>query len=533
MQSTRTSEPSIIQQALNNQHYAELKALLSLDNYRASYDLDEIKALVTNQALEASIRYTAYFYLVGHAELETLQALSAYMNFKFKDGICNAGMIAVSRGRQDVLRWLQVQGIVGLDYLNINGSKLILVAIYHGQLPMLQALLKPIDQGGYGLSLDVKNTGRRDTVLIAMSNARLDILQALLKPIDQGGYGLDILDVTDDHLKEGIPHPDLYIWIVLAKFDCLLNRNGLANAIEWVSQLMKSSPPDFIKAPLISHYEKLLQALVGQNRLEDAEQLTEALESLSVGRGRVKLVDIYQHVSDYTSAFDNCLSIFEDSECPQALRHEAGQNMAEFIFNGYAVLDSTGQLNPGLSLPMREMSDWERANAGIDANVMMQRAVFAYEYLEGNASDAANNLRAQLNKVLSGVVGTEGKTGLIVWQPRATALFLDYYLKKNRVLLFNECFKNSTGLLRETIDKQTNTATQSSLRLFAPNPKRKIDQISVEEEQTSKRLKTDDVNTMPVDDQMTLLNENGKRQAEEDLELDEDNRPAKRSRPNS
>lgn len=115
-------------------------------------------------------------------------------------------LAAIGGGHLDMLRMLtqpRKQGGYGLslDVRDGEGYCPVLTAIHYGQTEMLIKLLLPVDQGGYGLSLNTQNEEGNNPVIVAIEAAEMTILQLLLLPVEFGGYGLSITGNEEHILK--------------------------------------------------------------------------------------------------------------------------------------------------------------------------------------------------------------------------------------------------------------------------------------------------------------------------------------------
>ncbi len=225
---------TVIQIALANQNSKALK--IFLEAYTRKIDSEDIQRILNNLSLDDnSVQSAVYLYLIAQEKLEVLQNLPEKINFKYCDSYgWGAVLVAVQRGREDVLVWLvekrglalQVDDnckldpvIIAVAYrqkdmlallvkptheggynLSLNrpgGYSPVLAAAKYGQPAMLEILVKPTEEGGYNLSLDVKGKFGWGPVLMAIVNGEQETLRKLHNPIEKGGYGLS-LDIVDN-----------------------------------------------------------------------------------------------------------------------------------------------------------------------------------------------------------------------------------------------------------------------------------------------------------------------------------------------
>lgn len=461
-----------------------------LGAYQQKYDLEEVVALVTDEGLNKSIRHAAYIYLIVHADLDTLKNLAAHIDFAIKYAyIADAVLRAVVSGRQDVLAWLIQEKNLSLDVRDYYGAGPVYTAIKHGQVEMLQTLLKPVKEGGYGLSLDVHIDGA-GPVMCAVWHGQVEMLKVLLKPKAEGGYGLS-LNVQNNHgmgpvlyavwkgqfamleklLKPvaeggyGLPLGDVsnllhvasyqkYINIFLLIFMQHVNELGMNQgggaAFAWAQAAMNkyNFATDELKKLLVQRYKEILEQNLKVALESDAENVRDAIEALSPDEGFMKLVHIYAESRDFCSVWENYLTVFKSADALQKLKEEAACELAGLILSGNVVMDENGNLDKKVTesrgnAKLTPENEKIRAEEGKDLAIMQQRAIFAYGYLHKLTSVSANRLREKLNNILCGDLSQTAETQASVWAPSVTKKYLQYYAKKNRLLLNEEAYEAS------------------------------------------------------------------------------------------
>jgi hypothetical protein len=72
---------------------------------------------------------------------------------------------------------------------------------------------------------------------------------------------------------------------------------------------------------------------------------------------------------------------------------------------------------------------------------MQQRALYAYEYLHGDSSAVASQLRKRFDSALGG--GTKLDSQEVTWPLEVTSHYFEYYRVKKPILLTEESFTQS------------------------------------------------------------------------------------------
>jgi hypothetical protein len=469
----------------------------------------DLVKLVNDEDLDVYVRQNAYYQLVASADLATLQSLLPQL-LKMDERIMDASnkdiAIAIHEGREDVLRWLLKTVGVDLEDVDFNTVS---AAIIGNQLRMLRLLLKSLDEGGFGLTLDAKDVvltaikyGRiamlhelvktsghgfglslqvvddegHGPVALAIVNQQLDLLRALVTPVDKGGFGLT---VTEQDLELFVNQfsadsdPDYYYTLCLAYFNQLLAKNTCEAACAWLNKVIEllsdhSRKPtvdiwqamDIKKTPypkeellktMIPRCIELLSTYLENQNDNDAHLIANFIEEIAPGAADLTLAHHYQQEKDSVAAFKLYYKCLEDNTAPASRKQEAGVSIAEMIYMGGVVLNPDGSLNE----EQTRSGEVPASNENVtledlrvekqDAQLSMTRAILAYEYLSGNPSDAAARLRARCDKTLVLQSTARTEAGTSLWAPMACRQFMNYYVEKNINLLTEPSFLASAN----------------------------------------------------------------------------------------
>ncbi|WP_172622773.1 ankyrin repeat domain-containing protein [Aquicella siphonis] len=581
-----------------------------LEKHEVLYNLSEVEAIISDPSISQFIRYTAYLYLVAQGTLESLRKLSSEMDFSYYNSAgLSAVLIAIRSGRSDVLSWLlentdsslqakdsQGRGAVltaiafnqpdileklvkpqsengyglSLDESDINGYGAVITAVLHERAEMLQRLTKsrrhggyglPINatdnygnnavliaaakgrqailreltkskkKGGFGLSIKAKNHTGNDTVLISVANGQMATLTNLLKKKKQGGYGrklqvknnhgscpvltaigngqiemlrwlvktrtegggglslpvqnnrgydalqiavindqLDMLRLLLSDKSEngfGLIANDIrillqiaaetseriYLWLVMYEFEQRTKAHSSHDAIAWASVILNDFEfcREKLKSMLIARYREILQGHLDQpaHNKPEIHMLTDAVEKLSAGDGRLYCASHFIEYSDFTAAFEYYHSVFADPICAAEKREQAGIELTNMIYNGYIVI-SDGKLDISKSKARMQIKEPERRQEGKNLEIMRQRVIWAYEFLHNNSSAFANSMRNRFNIILSDILDTTCVSEPD-WSADSVRQFYEYYSRHNAAMLteaaFKRAFQNMTKLL--------------------------------------------------------------------------------------
>jgi TPR repeat protein len=231
--------------------------------------------------------------------------------------------------------------------------------------------------------------------------------------------------------------------------------------------------------PLTKRYEALIAYYINLPELPAHFQLlADKLEALSKGAARILLADTYLREKNIVAAYENYLSVFADSACSAERRVHAGNQLANMIFTGDVILKEDGELDEAQTDLRKSITIEQRNVEGVDPAVMQQRALYAYEYLHGDSSAEASQLRKRFDLALSGE--TKLITQAAIWPSEVTSRYFEYYVVKNLKLLTEESFKQSFRQMHALVSTNkaacaAETKSPASGSAFFAVPKKEVE----------------------------------------------------------
>jgi hypothetical protein len=275
---------------------------------------------------------------------------------------------------------------------------------------------------------------------MAVKTRQLAMLRKLLQPISDGGYGWQ--PEIESCLDYAWPDKNVFAFLVLYYFNKLVEA-GLSAALTWVDAVRtKFKAQTQLEQPLTERYTALLDYYISLPELPaDYKLLISKLEKVSRGAARIQLADTYLDEKNVVAAYENYISVFTDSTCLEAWCTHAGYQLANMIFTGAVILKDNGQFDAVKTESQKNIIVAQRDAEGKNPDIMRQRALYAYEYLHGDSSVEASQLRKRFDLALSGE--TELITQIAIWPLEVTCRYFNYYRHKNSKLLTEESFNQS------------------------------------------------------------------------------------------
>jgi ankyrin repeat protein len=370
---------------------------------------------------------------------------------------------AIQHGHIPVLHLLTEVSPEGLglpvdDVKDSGGRTSPLIAIAHGQKAMLHELVKPKSQGGhFGLSFNVPPSVRVETMdydpILHAAKVHdvcqeATMIEALLMPVDQGGFGLSLASENIPmYLKMAIresTHADFYI--CLAYFNQLIAQQQLEPACLW---LEKNLPVERINYDEWEYERsrlfKRLKELLTSIPLAQCSVIINLFNYYAPGRVHLFLGQHYNELHEFVESFRQLQRCYSEKDCDQQLRLESGLQLAEMIYLGHVVLNADGFLNEAQTKLIEQQAEKHVAQQEpipLLQTPQLQRVIYAYEYVYNSSLAGAQVLADRIEKIFAGQltvqIGTEQRRSLLA--PAAIAAYYQYYAKKNRDLIFAPIF---------------------------------------------------------------------------------------------
>jgi hypothetical protein len=317
-----------------------------LENFDNKLDLHEVVSLAADKSQAIVTRYLAYLYLVAQSDLHTFTKISK-MGFdpaRKINGKC-ALLVAAATGNTEVFKLLAPSGALITERMK---GKLLLEAIANGRIDMLQLLVAPTKQKGYGFSLDFKDicpskwghlfsvnfgntelefvaggnedaigyrliSGDYRSIQVAVTNDQVAMLELLIKPKRSGGYDLPIVDVSS--LLNKSPSKEMRNCIFKHYFEQLISKNSSpTKALAWakserVAPYLTEGVKNFLyeRACKLLKFHHSLKPEFGtfflyMNRSNSIKEIVTFLDFLKPGSGRselAKLTEPYRVNNDF------------------------------------------------------------------------------------------------------------------------------------------------------------------------------------------------------------------------------------------
>jgi hypothetical protein len=431
------------------------------------------------------------------------------------DWLLNTKQIDLGQFKESFLQMLQTAGVAGnqltlLDLLTapktdggyglspdtrMGGYSRAFASM---SVAMLRKLFNP--NAGFFFAETAPGPNARGLVPRLIETNRRDLLQALLTPITNGGLGVevtarDIQGFQDDYFEphaqqpshfsfkdgESNVDPKYYYTLCLVYFNQLVVKNGCEVACAWLADTITKSPypkegmamamlPIFkaLLTEYLARQDHLDPVVAAQNK-KDAETLANLIEDYMPGAADLVLARHYRNENDLGEAFQLCNQCLTNKYMSQDEKHEAGIMLAEMIYAGAVVLNNDGSLNEkqtrAQAIPNnKEGSQLERLLIEKqDAQALEQRAIQAYEYLHGNPTPVAAQLRARLDNTLASKAVSQTAASTLdqtpteqsddqaaastaLWHPSACQQFMRYYAqRRNLDMLTNDSYLASSN----------------------------------------------------------------------------------------
>ena len=342
--------------------------------------------------------------------------------------------------------------------------------ITQGHIEILDDLVRPIAQGGFGLILD------SNAILSAILHNKCNILLKLMKPIKDGGFGvtIDVETVIQRVMSNNTDFPlDAFFQFLIDHFNKLHLENGIDTAIKWV----KNTPiytaqsfqgyPDFphkalrerrsieFKKALANHYKELIPLCFQNGKKMDVHNIVNTLEEISPDEGQFFKGEIFNREGHFLAAFEYYLKAFQIKD--SAIHDRIGCALANLILSGKVVLGDAQRPN----------LNWD-----LDLAFMQYQAITAYQYLHGGVSESSVELRNCLDQILAGNLCNPYDIGkAVTWQHEALIKYNEYYSEKAPALLHEPACRKSQAhanqVLRELMSAQSGKQ-ESSPAKYSP-----------------------------------------------------------------
>jgi len=346
-----------------------------------------------------------------------------------------------------------------------KGTKSIWRAVKADQLEMLQHLLKPEAEGGFGLVYQMNQFHHPyyDFSLNKIETINPTHWWFIKRLLDQcfqhhyDSFRCVLRDVTDD----------LVLLSIGLRSHCWDNGP--------VQEKNKEKYESFIHCLVMYVQEKLMNyrtSKQGEKTFDINIKLTiEMLEELSPGMGRMTYAKIKNEDTAFVEAFEAYASVHRDGMCAADLRDQAGGELVGLILNGYVVLNDNGEIAVEITEKRKEMTKGQRTAEGMTVEIMKRRALHAYEYALHDKS-----MKMLLNNYLIGEVYVENLNNkeVVFFPSDVMRTIMQYYQLKNPACLGEAVFIRS-------IERVTRVAETMYSAVGVENHKRKANEAELEE----------------------------------------------------
>lgn len=431
-----------------------------LRSYDLELDLSMISLIAINHEVK-DVRCNAFFYLVAKESLINLKQLNwprYFFYYKNSDG-WSAALIAISRGREDVLDWLLEEYNTILELYTKDHLDPVCIAILYKQEKMLNKLvprtLKTILFSSPGVWYGglIPNIGPLSNLIdmvVIKDDVNLFIRVREFVRVT-GRFAKDEIDYFNTRiflaLIDFLPKKILIAYSKMLPPEGGTFDNIFRTIVNQTSRnyLHLKSEANLIKlASLAELFGEIAYGLMEHNR-ERANLIVEYASQLFVGGRSIALTKIYAPLVQIPQLSECYFEIFKNKEISDSYRKKIGWELANLIFVGHISLSSVRD-----SWRIGELSE-------ATETAVVKQAISAFEYIHGNETMDAQLLRDGLDIVLSGYNRGNWNEKTRVWTVESLFSYLHYYLIRNQSLLSEPSFFNS--LKSKLIDAQYETVT--------------------------------------------------------------------------